>query len=493
MSQNHLPSVLQCHRAILFPSEPRSGLAEEPGILHGAAANHHSVTAGLPPHAQGIFRSQDVSVPAHRDGQRLLELPDPQPVGLAGEHLARGPGMQSHPVDAVGLADPSYLQIVAALVIQSQTELHREGNAHAISASPDDSLGQLEVSHERGPGAPFENLAGGTAHVDVDQVGAQLLDELGGVAHAHRIGAVDLDGEGPLFFVEVHQGSGAFAAPGEGLGGDELHTDHSHAPDPLQDAAEVLVGDPGHGSQDQRGVHRDSADAKGLGHRPSRLDQETKTSASYPKTPRPVSSAASSVLEYENLTASDACRGRSMNLLEIQKALAASEMDAWLLFDFHGMNPIAARVAGLSGGHMITRRWFGLIPSSGEPVWLHSAIEAHVFSELPGRKVAYVGWRQLEEYLRGLIQGHRRVAMEYSPGGAIPYVSRVDGGTLEMVRTCGAEVVSSADLVQFFEARWSPEALASHRRSARHLDEIVQSTFHEIAQAVGSGRSRTEH
>ncbi|PYQ11388.1 MAG: hypothetical protein DMH00_08430 [Acidobacteria bacterium] len=182
-----------------------------------------------------------------------------------------------------------------------------------------------------------------------------------------------------------------------------------------------------------------------------------------------------------------------MNLLEIQKALAASEMDAWLLFDFHGMNPIAARVAGLSGGHMITRRWFGLIPSSGEPVWLHSAIEAHVFSELPGRKVAYVGWRQLEEYLRGLIQGHRRVAMEYSPGGAIPYVSRVDGGTLEMVRTCGAEVVSSADLVQFFEARWSPEALASHRRSARHLDEIVQSTFHEIAQAVGSGRSRTEH
>jgi len=182
-----------------------------------------------------------------------------------------------------------------------------------------------------------------------------------------------------------------------------------------------------------------------------------------------------------------------MNLLEIQKALVASEMDAWLLFDFHGMNPIAARVAGLSGGHMITRRWFGLIPSSGEPVWLHSAIEAHVFSELPGRKVAYVGWRQLEEYLRGLIQGHRRVAMEYSPGGAIPYVSRVDGGTLEMVRTCGAEVVSSADLVQFFEARWSPEALASHRRSARHLDEIVQSTFHEIAQAVGSGRNRTEH
>ena len=142
---------------------------------------------------------------------------------------------------------------------------------------------------------------------------------------------------------------------------------------------------------------------------------------------------------------------------------------------------------------MITRRWFGLIPAKGEPVWLHSAIEAHVFADLPGKKVAYVGWRQLEEKLHGLLAGHRRVAMEYSPGGAIPYVSRVDGGTLEMVRASGAEVISSADLVQFFEARWSPEALASHRRSARHLDEIVQRTFHEIAQSVTAGRTRTEH
>jgi len=182
-----------------------------------------------------------------------------------------------------------------------------------------------------------------------------------------------------------------------------------------------------------------------------------------------------------------------MNLAEIQKALAISELDAWLLFDFHGLNPIATRVAGLGGAHMMTRRWFGLIPSKGEPVWLHSAIEAHVFADLPGKKVAYVGWRQMEEKLRDLLQGQRRIAMEYSPGGAIPYVSRVDAGTLEMVRACGAEVFTSADLVQFFEARWSPEALASHRRSARHLDEIVQRTFHEIASSVGSGRSRTEY
>ena len=181
-----------------------------------------------------------------------------------------------------------------------------------------------------------------------------------------------------------------------------------------------------------------------------------------------------------------------MKLSEIQKALVSSELDGWLLFDFHGLNPIATRVAGLGGAHMMTRRWFGLVPSKGEPVWLHSAIEAHVFADLPGKKIAYVGWRQLEEKLGSILQGHRRVAMEYSPGGAIPYVSRVDGGTLEMVRACGVEVVTSADLVQAFEACWSPEALASHRRSARHLDEIVQRTFHEIASSVGSGRSRTE-
>jgi Xaa-Pro aminopeptidase len=181
-----------------------------------------------------------------------------------------------------------------------------------------------------------------------------------------------------------------------------------------------------------------------------------------------------------------------MNLSEIQKALKHAELDGWLLFDFHGINPIASRVAGLGEGHMITRRWFGWIPTQGEAVWLHSAIEGQAFGSLPGRKIAYVGWRQLEEKLRELVKGSRRIAMEYSPGGAIPYVSRVDAGTLEMIRGCGPEVVTSADLVQFFEARWSPEALASHRRSARHLDEIVVKTFGEVARAVAGGRTPSE-
>src|SRR5262249_7344615 len=92
-----------------------------------------------------------------------------------------------------------------------------------------------------------------------------------------------------------------------------------------------------------------------------------------------------------------------------------------------------------------------------------------------------------------ILGNQKRVAMEYSPGGAIPYVSRVDGGTLEIIRSLGVEVVSSADLVQFFEARWSPEALASHRRAPRHLDEIVGRPLNEVAEAVASGRPPTEH
>ena len=182
-----------------------------------------------------------------------------------------------------------------------------------------------------------------------------------------------------------------------------------------------------------------------------------------------------------------------MQASAIQKVLRESKLDGWLLFDFHEINPIARRVAGLAGRHLITRRWFGWIPAEGEPVWLHSAIEGHVFADLPGRKVAYVGWRELEAGLGRLLEGRRKVAMEYSPGGAIPYVSRIDAGTLEMVRACGVEVVSSADLVQAFEARWTQEALTSHRRSARHLDEVVARTFQEVARAVQGGQTPTEH
>ncbi len=182
-----------------------------------------------------------------------------------------------------------------------------------------------------------------------------------------------------------------------------------------------------------------------------------------------------------------------MDLAGIQAMLKSLDLDAWLLYDFHGINPIARRVIGLGPDRFATRRWFGLVPASGEPVWLHHAIEAHLFAGLPGRRVPFVAYRELQDRLREALKGVKRVAMEYAPGGALPYVSRVDAGTIEMVRASGAQVLSSADLVQAFEARWSPEALESHRRAARGLKEVLQATFEEATRAVRRREPLTEH
>jgi Xaa-Pro aminopeptidase len=182
-----------------------------------------------------------------------------------------------------------------------------------------------------------------------------------------------------------------------------------------------------------------------------------------------------------------------MDVEKIQASLRELQLPGWLLYDFHGSNPIARHVAGLGSDRFSTRRWFGLVPQKGEPVWLHHAIEAHLFADLPGRRVSFVSYRELQEKLRELLRGIERVAMEYTPGGVIPYISRVDAGTIEMVRAAGPAVVSSADLVQWSEARWSADGLASHRRAAQGLKEVLQSTFAHVAREVGAGHELTEH
>ncbi|MGH9315017.1 MAG: M24 family metallopeptidase [Vicinamibacterales bacterium] len=170
----------------------------------------------------------------------------------------------------------------------------------------------------------------------------------------------------------------------------------------------------------------------------------------------------------------------------VQRALAADRLDGWLLYDFHGSNPIAATLAGLAGGSgkMTTRRWYYLIPASGTPRGLVHAIERHNLDGLPGTKEAYAGRRELEAGLRRLLDGCRRVAMEYSPNGAIPYVSRVDAGTFEAVRSLGVDVVSSGDLVQRFEASWGPDALASHRAASERLYRIMDRAFETIRATI---------
>jgi Xaa-Pro aminopeptidase len=170
----------------------------------------------------------------------------------------------------------------------------------------------------------------------------------------------------------------------------------------------------------------------------------------------------------------------------VQQALTADRLDGWLLYDFHGSNPIAAALAGLAvgSGKLTTRRWYYLIPASGAPRGLVHAIERHNLDGLPGTKEAYAGRRELEAGLRRLLDGCQRVAMEYSPHGAIPYVSRVDAGTFEAVRSLGVDVVSSGDLVQRFEASWSRAALASHRAASERLYRIKDRAFDAIRGAI---------
>jgi Xaa-Pro dipeptidase len=134
------------------------------------------------------------------------------------------------------------------------------------------------------------------------------------------------------------------------------------------------------------------------------------------------------------------------DVAEVQQSLKAEGLDGWLLYDFHGSNPIAARLLGTAAGtKMTTRRWFYLVPAAGEPRALVHAIERGTLDALPGTKTVYAGRQQLDAGLTAVLAGMKRIAMEYSRNCAIPYISRIDGGTLELVRSRGIEVESSGD------------------------------------------------
>ena len=184
----------------------------------------------------------------------------------------------------------------------------------------------------------------------------------------------------------------------------------------------------------------------------------------------------------------------ALSIDAVQQALEEDGIDAWLLYDFHGSNPIANRVAGLSSSSKLaTRRWYYLIPAKGAPRGLVHAIERHNLDGLPGEKRAYAGRQQLADGLRLLLGGVKRVAMEYSPGNAIPYVSRVDAGTVEAVRDSGAEVVSSGDLVQRFEAVWTDEAYKTHVAASDRLYRIKDRTFALVRERLASGAAMNEY
>jgi len=183
----------------------------------------------------------------------------------------------------------------------------------------------------------------------------------------------------------------------------------------------------------------------------------------------------------------------SLDIAAVQRALAEADLDGWLLYDFHGSNPVASKLAGLNAGKMATRRWYYMVPRTGEAQGLVHAIERHNLDALPGRKHVYAGRSQLAAGLSQLIGSARRIAMEYSPEGNIPYVGRVDAGTIEFIRDLGVEVVSSGDLIQLFEACWDEDAIATHRAASERLYRIKDRAFAAIAERVTSGTATTEH
>jgi Xaa-Pro aminopeptidase len=184
-----------------------------------------------------------------------------------------------------------------------------------------------------------------------------------------------------------------------------------------------------------------------------------------------------------------------LDIKDVQAALKADGLDGWLLYDFRGINPIAGDVTAVTRqpGHLATRRWYYLIPAAGEPRGLVHAIEKHALAHLPGTSERYAGRDQLEAGLRTLVTGMTRIAMEYSPRCAIPYMGRVDAGTIELVRECGVDVVSSGDLVQRFAAAWDAAAIESHHAASEILYRVKDRAFEEIARRTRDGVPTTEY
>ncbi len=168
----------------------------------------------------------------------------------------------------------------------------------------------------------------------------------------------------------------------------------------------------------------------------------------------------------------------------IQTALQNAQVDGWLLYDFRASNPLARRILGMDGWKPGSRRFFYLIPAEGKPTKLVHAIETGALDHLPGSKRVYLRWQELEAAVGDLVEGRSRVAMEYSPRNGNPYISRVDAGTVELVRSFGVEVVSSGDLIQQFEAVWDDEQWATHQRSAQICRDAFDVAFGLIAERV---------
>lgn len=171
------------------------------------------------------------------------------------------------------------------------------------------------------------------------------------------------------------------------------------------------------------------------------------------------------------------------DLNAVQAAVRDAGLDGWLLYDFRGQNVLAQRVVGVAE-KKLSRRWFYFVPASGEPKKLAHAIEPASLDHLPGAKTIYRRWQELEAGVGSLVSGAKKVAMEYSPRNANPYIGRVDAGTIELVKSFGCEVVPSGDLIQLFEAVWDADQEESHFEAAKLCRAAYDVAFAFIADEI---------
>jgi Xaa-Pro dipeptidase len=182
-----------------------------------------------------------------------------------------------------------------------------------------------------------------------------------------------------------------------------------------------------------------------------------------------------------------------MNLEQIQRALRSEGFDGWLFYDFRKSNPIAYQVLSIPLDSFFSRRWFYFVPVGGIPTALVSAVESHALQELPGERRVFRTWQEMQSHLGGILVAGTRIAMEYSPRNAIPYMSRVDGGTLELVRSYGVEVASSANMAQRFVAQLSEAQMESHREAGRRLIAAKDTLFAALGDDLRSGVALNEY
>ena len=181
-----------------------------------------------------------------------------------------------------------------------------------------------------------------------------------------------------------------------------------------------------------------------------------------------------------------------MRLEEIQAALRKEGLDGWLFFDHHRRDPLAYRVLQFTPGSMVSRRWYYFVPAKGEPKGLVHKIESLTLQELPGAMATYADWGSMVDGIGKIIGGGRRIAMQYSKNCAIPYVANVDAGTIELIHGLGVEIVTSANLVQQFEAIWTSEQLESHLAAGRIVDRVRREAFELVGAKLRAGDRITE-